>query len=133
MAERRMFSKKVINSDTFLDMPASARAFYYHLAMMADDDGFVNNTRSAMRSAGSANEDIQTLADKGFIIYFEKEGVSVIRHWKVSNSLRRDVFTETDYKEIKAGLSCGNDGVYSLRSCSEPAESGYSITERSGK
>ena len=41
MAERRMFSKTVIDSDAFLDMPLSTQALYFHLSMRADDDGFV--------------------------------------------------------------------------------------------
>jgi hypothetical protein len=120
MAERRMFSKRVINNDTFLDMPATARAFYYHLAMMADDDGFVNNTRSTMRSVNSTNEDIQTLIDKGFIIYFEAEGISVIRHWKISNNIRKDLYTETKHKKLKARLSFDHDGAYTLQKRKEP-------------
>ena len=37
MAERRMFAKTIIDSDAFLDMPASAQALYFHLAMRAPD------------------------------------------------------------------------------------------------
>ena len=43
MADRRMFSKKIIDSDDFLDLSLSAQALYFHLSMRADDDGFVNN------------------------------------------------------------------------------------------
>ena len=46
MAERRMFSKTIIDSDVFLDMPTSTRLLYYDLAMRADDDGFINNPKS---------------------------------------------------------------------------------------
>lgn len=35
MAERRMFAKSVIDSDLFLDMPMTAQALYFHLAMPA--------------------------------------------------------------------------------------------------
>ena len=45
MAERRMFAKTVIDSDAFLDMPMSAQALYFHMAMRADDDGFLNNPK----------------------------------------------------------------------------------------
>ena len=33
MAERRMFSKVIIDSDAFLDMPLSTQALYFHLSM----------------------------------------------------------------------------------------------------
>ena len=45
MAERRMIAIKLIDSDTFLDMPSSAQALYFHLAMRADDDGFLGNPK----------------------------------------------------------------------------------------
>jgi hypothetical protein len=38
MANKRMFSKEVTNSDEFLDMPLSSQALYFHLGMNADDD-----------------------------------------------------------------------------------------------
>lgn len=43
MADRRMFSKTIIDSDAFLDMPLSTQALYFHLSMRGDDDGFINN------------------------------------------------------------------------------------------
>ena len=52
MAERRMFAKTIIDSDSFLDMPLSAQCLYFHLSMRADDDGFVNNPRKIMRMIG---------------------------------------------------------------------------------
>ena len=46
MSERRMFAKSIVTSDAFLDMPHSSRCLYFTLAMLADDDGFVNNPKS---------------------------------------------------------------------------------------
>ncbi len=48
MANKRMFSNQIINSDVFLDMNMSAQALYFHLNMNADDDGFVS-PRKIMR------------------------------------------------------------------------------------
>lgn len=45
MANKRMFSKAIIDSDMFLDMPKSAQALYFHLGMRADDDGFLDNAK----------------------------------------------------------------------------------------
>ena len=41
MAQRRMFSKTVIETDAFVDMSQTAQNLYFHLGMRADDDGFV--------------------------------------------------------------------------------------------
>ena len=49
MAEKRMFTQKIVDSDAFLDMPLSTQALYFHLNMHADDDGFVNNPKKIQR------------------------------------------------------------------------------------
>ena len=54
MANKRMFSKAIIDSDMFLDMPKSAQALYFHLGMRADDDGFLDNAKKIMRSIGGS-------------------------------------------------------------------------------
>jgi hypothetical protein len=46
MAERRMFSKTIIDSDLFLDMSLSAQALYFHLVLKANNKGLLNNFRS---------------------------------------------------------------------------------------
>jgi hypothetical protein len=38
MANKRMFSLTIIDSDAFLDMPSSAQNLYFHLSMRADDE-----------------------------------------------------------------------------------------------
>ena len=42
MAERRMFTKKITDSDAFIELSSSAQALYFHLNQGADDDGFNN-------------------------------------------------------------------------------------------
>ena len=51
MAERRMFTRKIIDSDAFTELPPSTQALYFHLCMNADDDGFNNKIRQAMFNA----------------------------------------------------------------------------------
>ena len=45
MAVRRMFSLEVVDTDAFLDLPASSQNLYFHLGMRADDDGFVSSPK----------------------------------------------------------------------------------------
>lgn len=40
MAEKRMFSKQVLWSDKFIDLPSPAQVLYFQLSMYADDEGF---------------------------------------------------------------------------------------------
>lgn len=103
MAERRMFSKVVIDSDTFLDMPLSAQALYFHLSMRADDDGFVNNPKRIQAYVGASADDLKILLAKHFLIPFES-GVVVIKHWKVHNYIQKDRYKETYYQTEKALL-----------------------------
>jgi hypothetical protein len=103
MAERRMFSKNIVLSDAFLDMPASTRCLYFTLAMLADDDGFVNSPKSIMRQSGACEDDLKLLFAKRYILGFES-GVIVIKHWKIHNIIQKDRYKETTYLEEKALL-----------------------------
>ena len=113
MAERRMFSKTIIDSDAFLDMPSSTQALYFHLSMRADDDGFINNPKKIQRMTGSSEDDIKLLILKNFIIPFES-GVVVIKHWKIHNLIRSDRYKETVYKDEKAMLVTKENSSYTI-------------------
>lgn len=114
MAERRMFAKTIIDSDSFLDMPLSAQCLYFHLSMRADDDGFVNNPRKIMRMIGASDDDARILIAKKFLIAFES-GVVVIKHWRIHNYIRKDTYNETKYKEEKATLALDENNSYTSR------------------
>lgn len=111
MAERRMFAKTIIDSDSFLDMPLSAQALYFHLSMRADDDGFINNPKKIQRMVGCADDDMRLLVAKAFIIPFES-GVVVIKHWRINNYIRNDRYKPTNYTEEMAQLQVKENGAY---------------------
>lgn len=115
MAERRMFTKKITESDAFLDMPMSTQCLYFHLNMAADDDGFVNNPKKIVRSINASEDDFKLLIAKAFIIVFES-GVIVIKHWKMHNYIQSDRYKPTDYVEEKALLGIKADKAYTLDS-----------------
>ena len=111
MAERRMFAKTIIDSDAFLDMPMSSQALYFHLAMRADDDGFVNSPKRIQRLIGAADDDLKVLIAKQFVIAFEN-GIIVIKHWKMHNYIRTDRYKPTIYENEKSTLMLDNNGIY---------------------
>lgn len=113
MAEKRMFSNKVIETDSFLEMPDSTQNLYFHLSMNADDDGFVAKPKSIMRMTGKKEDDMRLLITKSFIIPFDS-GVIVIKHWRINNYLRADRYHETIYKEEKQKLTLNEKGEYEL-------------------
>lgn len=104
MAERRMFAKTIVTSDAFLDLPATTRCLYFLMAMLADDDGFVNAPKSVMRQAGASLDDMNLLIAKRYVLTFES-GVVVIKHWKIHNLIQNDRYKETTYLEEKAQLT----------------------------
>ena len=113
MAERRMFAKTIIDSDAFLDMPATTQLLYFHLSMRADDDGFINKPKAIMRDCRGNDDDMKLLIAKKFIIPFES-GVVVIKHWKIHNYIRNDRYTETKYKEEKETLMLDENKAYTI-------------------
>ena len=113
MAERRMFAKTIIDSDAFLEMPTTSQLLYFHLAMRADDDGFVNKPKSLMRMVGCKDDDLKLLFVKKFLIPFES-GVVVIKHWKIHHYIRKDTYTETKYKEEKSTLELDENSAYRI-------------------
>ncbi len=117
-----MFSKKITDTDTFLDMPLSAQALYFHLNMHADDDGFVSNAKTIKRMIGSNDDDLKLLLAKQFIFSFES-GVVVIKDWKIHNYIRKDTYNTTIYGNEKEQLSQDENGSYTLRirSVDEPS------------
>lgn len=111
MAERRMFSKRIIDSDAFLDMPLSTQALYFHLSMRADDDGFVSNPRRIRTMVGASEDDLKLLIAKRFLLTFES-GVVVIKHWRIHNYINPDRYTPTTYVEEKSTLALDDKKAY---------------------
>ena len=121
MAEKRMFSKQIVDSDAFLEMPLSTQALYFHLSMRADDDGFLNNAKKVMKIIGANQNDYDLLVAKSFVIQFP-DGICVIKHWRINNYLRKDRYTETIYQEEKSHLTVQPNGRYSFRNAVESSE-----------
>lgn len=113
MAERRMFAKKITESDAFLDMPSSTQMLYFHLSMNADDDGFVNNPKKIQRMCGASDDDFKLLIAKSFVILFES-GIIVIKHWKMHNYIQSDRYRPTDYVDEKSMLGIKKNKAYTL-------------------
>ena len=111
LAERRMFAKTIVTSDAFLDMPPTARCLYFFLAMMADDDGFMNAPNSAIRQSGATVDDMKLLIAKRFVLTFES-GVVVIKHWRIHNYLQKDRYKETVYLKEKSLLELDENNAY---------------------
>lgn len=103
MANRRMFSLDVVNTDKFMEMPLTAQALYFHLGMRADDDGFIASPRQIMKAVECKQDDMKILISKGYVIPFES-GIVVIRHWKQHNYIPSDRYRKTKFSEERSHL-----------------------------
>jgi len=99
MADRRMLSKRIVESARFLRIPITAQMLYFHLVLNADDDGIVE-AFPIMRMVGCSEEDINTLSEKGFIRILNEDMVSHIVDWEESNHVRADRKTDSIYKHL---------------------------------
>lgn len=113
MASKRMINLSVIDTDAFLEMPLSTQALYFHLNLRADDDGFVGSPKIICRTVGASDDDLKLLIAKRFIIIFE-DGVIVIKHWRMHNTLSANRYKETNYTEDKALLKLKTNNSYTL-------------------
>lgn len=100
MAERRMMAKSVIDTDAFLDMPASTQSLYFHMLLRADDDGFIASPKGILRIIGASDDDLKLLLAKQYLFRFES-GVVVIKDWKIHNYIQSDRYKPSLQPERK--------------------------------
>lgn len=111
MADKRMFSNAIVNSDVFLDMPLSTQALYFHLGMNADNEGFVGSPKKIQKMIGATDDDMRILLAKRYILAFES-GIIVIKHWYINNNIRQDQAKRTTYIEERESLMLDEKQAY---------------------
>ena len=129
MAQKRMFDKKVVGSDKFIDLPNSSKALYFMAGMEADDKGFFQ-PRKLQKICGFSDDDFKILIAKGFFIAFES-GVMIVTDWNKNNWLDSRRITETEYIDELNMLKLINQ-KYELKletDYAKPTLSQYSIEE----
>lgn len=99
MAQRRMFSLKIVDSARFLKMPTSTRLLYYDLCMRADDDGVVEGF-NILKITGATEDDLRVLVSKNFIKILNEDLVSYITDWSEHNKIRADRKVNSIYKDL---------------------------------
>lgn len=92
-----MFSKDVIDSDEFVDLPTESKLLYFLIGIACDDEGICRNAKTLMKIHGIKTEYLESLIDAKFIIAINK--VVVVRHWLLNNQIRRDRFHPSNCSE----------------------------------
>ena len=126
MAQRRMFSRKITDTDKFIEMPATTQNLYFHLNMNADDEGFVDRVSIIQRMIGASGDDLKLLIAKGFIIPFES-GVVVIRHWRIHNYIQADRFQATIYQNEKAQIEYDETKTANIKPLEQCTQNVYKV------
>lgn len=111
MADRRMFSREITETDAFLDLPLSSQALWFHLGLHADDDGMVGSPKSVARLVGASADDLGLLVAKGFLISFDS-GVVALRHFRVCNTLKRDRIKPSVFQAELSTLELDDGKIY---------------------
>lgn len=78
MANKRMFSLDVVDTDKFLELPASSQSLYFHLGIRADSKGIVRAPRAISRSLGHSEYDLQILISKSYLRELDNGVIEVL-------------------------------------------------------
>lgn len=112
MAQKRMFSREITDSDSFLDLSAPAQCLYFHACLAADDEGFISAGKRIARTIGASERELDELTQRGFLIFFPESGVYVAAHFFVNNTLKSDRFHPTIYQTERKQLELTENKVY---------------------
>lgn len=127
MAQKRMFSKDIVGSDAFLDMPSSSQLLYFHLGMEADDDGFVASPKRIQKFIGCNDDDLKILLSKRFLLSFPS-GVVVVKHHRINNNWDKYNCKRTVYEEEFSQLLVKENRAYTLdKTQGIPVQSAFSL------
>ena len=119
MAQRRMFSKEIFESDSFLKLSNNSKVVYVYLSLHSDDDGFSTSIKLVQLMLGLDNTSFQTSLnelEKANLLYII-DGVSVIRDWKKNNQIQKDRYHSTEFKSTSNKLIL-KDKIYYLKDVS---------------
>lgn len=111
MAEKRMFTKTIVESGAFYNLSPKAQCLYLHLNMNADDDGVLNNAINICRSLGFSKNILQELIDARFVLDLS-DGITVIKHWKMNNTIAKDRYKPSIYKDVVQKLYIKDNKSY---------------------
>jgi len=113
MAERRMFSRKLLGSSKYVTMSFPAQALYLQLCMQADDDGVVDNAVPQCRLLGCDIGHLNEQRQGGWLIELGDD-LHLIAHWLVHNKIRKDRYVRTTYMTQLGTVYINADRVYTF-------------------
>ena len=115
MAKKRMFNVDIATTDKFYNLSMEAQALYFQLGLQADDDGFLDRTRSILMMLGIGKEVLTELVENDYLIDFGN-GIYCITHWRINNNkIRASLYTPTMYQKEYNMLIDESNRPYELK------------------
>ncbi|MGI1768018.1 DnaD domain-containing protein [Streptococcus uberis] len=102
-----MISKTITQTHRFLQMPLEVQALYFHLIQNSDDDGIVE-AFPIVRMIGASEDSLKLLQAKAFIKPLNDEMIYFILDFFEQNTVRKDRYTPSIYKDLLIGLPTDN-------------------------
>lgn len=117
MATRRMFSKEIFETDSFMMLTQMAKLSYFSLCLCADDDGYYAAPYDLLKRLECPFQAIEELIDSGFLLR-KDNGVVIVRHWLWHNNIGSKNYTPSIYLSDDIGIS--DNGIYELIDGTDP-------------
>ena len=115
MAQKRMFSREVTESDAFLELSMQAQCLYLHLLVSGvDDEGMIGAAKRITRAVGANSAQLNELVEHGFLIPFPS-GVYAAVHFHVHNTLKSDRTHPTIFQDERKQLELSENETYVLK------------------
>lgn len=99
MANRRMLSKTVVQTQRFLRLPLEAQALYCHLVVNADDDGIVE-AFPIMRMINANEDSLNLLTLKQYLLLLNNEMVYFIKDFFEQNIIKADRYIPSSHRQL---------------------------------
>lgn len=112
MAERRMISKSLLMDNKFLGLSNDTKALYIYLLSFADDDGIVKRSMMIDSVLRVDDSNYSALEENGLIIPDQNDQIKVITDWNSLQSIRKDIYRQTTYLEVRSQLFMRTDYSY---------------------
>ena len=112
MAERRMISKSLLMDNRFLSLSNDTKTLYIYLLSFADDDGIVKRAMMIDSVLRVDDSNYSALEGNGLIIPNQNDQIKVITDWNSLQSIRKDIYRQTTYLEVRSQLFMRTDYSY---------------------
>lgn len=112
MAERRMISKSLLMDNRFLGLSNDTKTLYIYLLSFADDDGIVKRSMMIDSVLRVDDSNYSALEENGLIIPNQNDQIKVITDWNSLQSIRKDIYRQTTYLEVRSQLFMRTDYSY---------------------